>query len=151
MGKGIGGAFKAVTNVVKSVLKSPIFSFAASFIPGIGPFVAMASKIYNGIEALKSGNIMGALGGFLGGSGLGGALQNTLGSVMGKASNLVGSDAMGFLTSMGKALGGNGADVLKMAGMAENTLKQITNKGLFPAAQHNMTRLLQYAQAQRYV
>ena len=36
----MGGALKSIGNVVKDVLKSPILSMAASFIPVVGPFIA---------------------------------------------------------------------------------------------------------------
>ena len=54
--KKIGGA---VLNIAKTVLKSPVLSFAASFIPVVGPFIGMAAKVYQGYEALKKGDILG--------------------------------------------------------------------------------------------
>jgi hypothetical protein len=151
MGKAIGKAFKAVTKVVKTVLKSPVLSFAASFIPVVGPFVAMASKIYNAVEAVKSGNILGAATSFLGGTGIGKALSGTFSNVLGKVSNLVGPDVMSFATSAVKAMGGNSTDMLKLADMAQSALKQAPTQDFLTAAQHNLTRLLQYGQAQQYV
>ena len=152
--KKIGGA---VLGAVKTVLKSPILSFAASFIPVVGPFIGIASKIYNGVEALKSGNLMGAASSFLGGTGLGGALNKTLGSVMGKVSGWIGPAGMNFASSAMKALGGNTNDILKIAGMAADALKSSQQADATKAAdlqtmvQHNATRLSQYAQAQAYV
>jgi len=84
----MGNALKKIGNVVKkavtTVLKSPVLSFAASFIPVVGPFIGMASKIYNGYQALKSGNLLGAATSMLGGTGIGNALQNTFSNVLGK-------------------------------------------------------------------
>jgi phage-related protein len=151
MGKVVKGVFNAVKKVVTTVLKSPILSFAASFIPVIGPFVGMASKIYNGVQALKSGNLLGAASSFLGGTGIGKALGNTFSNVLGKVGNLVGPNVMGFATSAVKALGGNSTDMLKIADIAKNALAQTQNQELLTAARHNATRLLQFGQAQQYV
>jgi hypothetical protein len=150
MGGVIKKAFKAVTNVVKTVLKSPVLSFAASFIPVVGPFIAIASKVYNGVQALKSGNLLGAATSFLGGTGVGKALGDTFSNVMGKVGNLVGPNVMSFATSAAKALGGNSSDMLKLADIAGNALKQTQNQDLLTAARHNAMRLLQYGQAQAY-
>jgi hypothetical protein len=154
--KSIGNAFKGVVNTVKDVatkvLKSPILSFAASFIPVIGPFVAMASKIYNAYQAVKSGNLLGAATSFLGGTGVGSALNSTLSNVMGKVSSWIGPTGMNFVTTALKAVGGNSADVLKVAQMAAQVLKQnkIGNPDLLTIIQHNATRLSQYSQAMQY-
>ena len=151
--KKIGGA---IIKGVTKVLKSPVLSFAASFIPVVGPFIGMASKIYNGVQALKSGNLMGAATSFLGGSGVGGALNKTLSGVMGKVSGWIGPAGMNFASTAMKALGGNSNDILKIANMAADALKG--NKQADAArqaevetvVQHNATRLAQYAQAQAF-
>ena len=149
--KKIGGA---VMGVVKTVLKSPVLSFAASFIPVVGPFIGIASKVYNGVQALKSGNLLGAASSFLGGTGVGGALGKTLGGVMDKVSGWIGPAGMNFASSVMKNLGGNTNDILKMANMAADALKSnqqadaVKQQEIQTMVQHNATRLAQYAQAQ---
>jgi len=157
----MGGVLKKIGSVVKkvatTVLKSPVLSFAASFIPVVGPFIGIASKIYNGVQALKSGNLLGAASSFLGGTGLGGALNKTLSGVMGKVSGWIGPAGMNFATSAMKALGGNTNDILKVANMAADALKSnqqadaAKQADLETIVQHNATRLSQYAQAQAYL
>ncbi|MBS1152965.1 MAG: hypothetical protein H6Q89_4663 [Myxococcaceae bacterium] len=151
--KKIGGA---IVKGVTTVLKSPVLSFAASFIPVVGPFIGIASKIYNGVQALKSGNLLGAATSFLGGTGIGGALNKTLSGVMGKVSGWIGPAGMNFASSAMKALGGNTNDILKIANMASDALKSTQQADAAKQAdlqtmvQHNATRLAQYAQAQAY-
>lgn len=151
MGKVLKKITSAVVNVAKQVLKSPLLSFAASFIPVVGPFIGMASKVFTAVQALKSGNLLGAATSFLGGSGLGKALQGTFSNLLGKVGNLVGPDVLSFATSTVKALGGRSPDMLKLAGLLQGTLKQTDNPDLLTAVRHNATRLLQYGQAQQYV
>lgn len=150
----MGKALKKIGNVVKkavtTVLKSPVLSFAASFIPVVGPFIGMASKIYNGYQALKSGNLLGAATSMLGGTGIGNALQNTFSNVLGKVGNLVGPNVMSFATSALQKMGGNSSDILKLAEMAQGAMKQTQNPDLLTAARHNMMRMLQFGQAQQY-
>jgi hypothetical protein len=150
IGKAISKIGKAVVSGVKTVLKSPVLSFAASFIPVVGPFIGMASKIYNGYQALKSGNILGAATSMLGGTGVGNALQSTFSNVLGKVGNLVGPNVMSFGTAALKAMGGNSSDILKLAEMAQGAMKQTQNQDLLTAAKHNMLRMLQFGQAQQY-
>ncbi len=156
MGSVLKKVAGAVVGVVKTVLKSPILSFACSFIPVVGPFIAIAARVYNGVEALKSGNLLGAAASFLGGTGVGGALNKTMGSVMGKVSGWIGPAGMNFASSAMKALGGNTNDILKIAGMAADALKSSQQSDAAKQAdletmvQHNATRLAQYAQAQAY-
>ena len=152
--KKIGGA---IMKGVTTVLKSPILSFAASFIPVVGPFIGIAAKIYNGVQALKSGNLLGAATSFLGGTGIGSALNSTLSNVMGKVSGWIGPAGMNFASSAMKALGGNTNDILKIANMAADALKSTQQadaskqSDLETMVQHNATRLAQYAQAQAFV
>jgi hypothetical protein len=163
----MGGIVKSVTNAVKgvvntvkdvatTVLKSPVLSFAASFIPVVGPFVAMASKIYNAYNAVKSGNLLGAASSFLGGSGIGSALSSTMSDVMGKVSSWIGPAGMNFATSALKAVGGNSGDVLKLAQMAGQVMQQQQGSSasgaqdLLTMIQHNATRLSQYSQALQF-
>jgi hypothetical protein len=147
----IKSAFKAVTNVVKKVLSSPILSGLASFIPVVGPFISIAAKVYQAYQAAKSGNILGAAMGLLGGTGVGGALSKTFSGLMSKVSGMVSPSVLSFATSAAKALGGNSADVSKIVDFAGQALKGTDDSILQQAIKHNATRLAQYAQAQAFV
>ncbi len=154
--KAVKSVVSGVVNIAKKVLSSPILSGLASFIPGVGPFIAMAAKVYQAYQAAKSGNLLGAAMSFLpggaggAGSGIGGALSKTFGDLMGKVSGLVSPSVMSFATSALGALGGNTNDVLKVAELATNTLKGTTNDSLLQGGLHNITRLAQYAQAKAF-
>lgn len=151
----MGGVIKkvvhAVTDIAKKVLSSPILSGLASFIPVVGPFIGIASKIYQAYQAAKSGNLLGAAMGLLGGTGLGGALSKTFSGLMSKVSGMVSPSVLSFATSAAKALGGNSSDVSKLVDFAGQALKQTDNPVLQTAINHNTLRLAQYAQAQAYV
>ena len=147
----MGGIIKKIASVAKSVMSNPLFQMVAPFIPVVGPALAMASKVFTAFDALKKGDLLGAAGSFLGGSGVGNALQSTLGKVMGNVSSLLGQDGMNFATSALKAIGGNSPDVLKVAQMAAQAIQGSQNQDLQQIAQTNAAQLAQYSQAQQYV
>ncbi len=151
MGNVIKSIGHALGSVVKTVLSSPILSGLASFIPVVGPFIGIASKVYQAYQAAKSGNLLGAAMGLLGGTGLGGALSKTFSGLMSKVSGMVSPSVLSFATSAAKALGGNSADVSKLVDFAGQALKQTDNSVLQQAIKHNTLRLAQFAQAQAYV
>jgi hypothetical protein len=111
--KGIGNAFKAVGNIAKKavgfaskVLNGPLGTIA-SFIPGIGPFVAGAAKI----TAIADG--------VLNGKGLGGVVSGLVGSLggglLGKAGSLLSKTGLGAAIGLGSAASNSGGllDVVK--------------------------------------
>ena len=104
--------FRGVTNVVKSVVSTvsnvvgkvaqvamPILSVAAPFIPALAPIMPFMQAA-NAVNALRSGNVMGAISGGLGA--LGGFFPGTFGaqSAFGKfmSGNPIGQAIGGFMT-----------------------------------------------------
>lgn len=143
-------AVSGVLNIAKKVLSSPLVGMLAPFIPVVGPFIATAARIYQGVQALRSGNLLGAAGSFLGGGGMGGALNSTFSNVLGKVGNFLGPNVMSFATSAVGAMGGNTSDVLRLANLAKNTLAQTQNQEVLTGARHNALRLLQYAASRQF-
>ncbi|MFO0595214.1 MAG: hypothetical protein U0228_07915 [Myxococcaceae bacterium] len=88
---GIGKAFKSIGNFAKKavgfaskILNGPIGKIA-SFIPGVGPFIAGAAKVVGIADAVMNGKgLKGIIGGLVGNLG-GGAL----GGLLGKAGSLL--------------------------------------------------------------
>src|SRR4029453_9098995 len=86
---GIGKAFKSIGNVVKkavgfasNILNGPLGKIA-SFIPGIGPFVAGAAKVAGlANSVINGGGLKGIIGGLVGN--LGGGLLDQAGSLLSK-------------------------------------------------------------------
>lgn len=141
MGKiasGIGKAFKAVGNVAKKavgfaskILNGPIGTIA-SFIPGIGPFVAGAAKI-TGIanSVLNGGGLKGIVSGLVGS--LGGGLLGKAGSLLSK-------------TGLGSVIGlGSGATNSNMLGDLVKGLMSSRKGDTSPAAQGDKYNLGQFA------
>ena len=87
--KGIGKAFKKIGSFAKKavgfaskILNGPLGKIA-SFIPGIGPFVAGASKILGIADGVLNGKgLKGIIGGLVGN--LGGGLLGKVGSLLSK-------------------------------------------------------------------
>lgn len=106
--KKIGGAIKSIGNVAKKavgfaskILNGPIGTIA-SFIPGIGPFVAGAAKI-TGIanSVLNGGGIKGIVSGLVG---------NLGGGLLGKAGSLLSKTGLG--SAIGLAGGSTNSNML---------------------------------------
>lgn len=87
--KGIGKAFSKIGDVVKKgvgfaskILNGPLGKIA-SFIPGVGPFIAGAAKIAGIADGvLNGGGLKGIIGGLVGN--LGGGLLGKAGSLLSK-------------------------------------------------------------------
>lgn len=108
--KKIGGALKSVGNFAKKavgfaskILNGPLGKIA-SFIPGVGPFIAGAAKITAIADGVLNGKgLSGIIGGLVGGLG-GGAL----GGLLGKAGTLLSKTGLGSIIGLGsKATGSN--------------------------------------------
>src|ERR1700730_17249852 len=97
------GVFKAIGKV----FSSSIFQFIAPFIPVIGPFLAMASKIYSAVQGMMNGNILGGAMSLFGQSGIGSALSNTFSGVMDKVGSWTGSSGVNFATAATGELNGH--------------------------------------------
>ena len=136
--KAVGGAFKAVTNVAKKavgfaskILNGPLGTIA-SFIPGIGPFVAGAAKITAIADGVLNGKgLSGIVGGLVGSLG---------GGLLGKAGSLLSKTGLGAAIGLGGAAGNSSGllDVVKgfMSSRAGDTS---------PAAQGDKFNLSQIA------
>jgi hypothetical protein len=100
--KGLGKAFKKIGNFAKKavgfaskILNGPIGKIA-SFIPGVGPFIAGAAKI-TGIanSVLNGGGIKGIIGGLVG---------NLGGGLLGQAGSLLSKVGLGSVVGLGSQL-----------------------------------------------
>jgi hypothetical protein len=105
--KGIGKVFKGITSFAKKavgfaskLLNGPLGQIA-SFIPGVGPFIAGARKIVGMADGvLNGGGLKGIIGGLVGK--LGGGLLGKAGSLLSKT----GLGSLVGLTSQVKSSGG---------------------------------------------
>jgi phage-related protein len=104
--KGIGKAFKKIGSFAKKavgfaskILNGPIGKIA-SFIPGVGPFIAGASKIVgiaNGV--LNGGGLKGIVGGLVDSFG---------GGLLGKAGSLLSKTGLGSVIGLGSQANSTG-------------------------------------------
>ena len=111
--KGIGNAFKKVGEFAKKavgfangILNGPLGKIA-SFIPGVGPFIAGAAKVVgiaNGV--LNGGGLKGIIGGLVG---------NLGGGLLGQAGSLLSKTGLGSVIGLGSQAGSSGGilDVVK--------------------------------------
>ncbi len=104
--KGIGKAFKSIGNFAKKavgfaskILNGPLGKLA-SFIPGVGPFIAGAAKIVGIADSVLNGKgLKGIIGGLVG---------NLGGGLLGKAGTLLSKTGLGSIIGLGsKATGSN--------------------------------------------
>ncbi len=140
--KKIGSAVKSVTNFAKKavgfaskILNGPLGTIA-SFIPGVGPFIAGAAKIVGMADGVLNGKGLGGIiGGLVGGMG-GGAL----GGLLGKAGTLLSKTGLDTIIGLGsKATGSNQLfDMVK-------TLMAPRQNDQSPAAQGDRYNLSQFA------
>ena len=148
--KSIGKAVKSVGNFAKKavgfankILNGPLGKLA-SFIPGVGPFIAGAAKITAIADGVLNGKgLSGIIGGLVGGLG-GGAL----GGLLGKAGTLLSKTGLGSIIGLGsKATGSNQLfDMVK-------TLMAPRQNDQSPAAQgdrYNVSQFAAYQMAQLF-
>lgn len=146
--KKIGSAVKSVGNFAKKavgfaskILNGPLGKIA-SFIPGVGPFIAGAAKITAIADGVLNGKgLSGIIGGLVGGLG-GGAL----GGLLGKAGTLLSKTGLGSIIGLGsKATGSNQLfDMVK-------TLMAPRQNDQSPAAQgdrYNVSQLMAFRMAE---
>ncbi|MBN1205305.1 MAG: hypothetical protein JXB05_10305 [Myxococcaceae bacterium] len=136
--KGIGKAFKSVGNFAKkavgfasNILNGPIGKIA-SFIPGIGPFVAGAAKIAgiaNGV--LNGGGLKGIIGGLVG---------NLGGGLLGKAGSLLSKTGLGSIIGMGSQVKSSGGILDLVKGLMSSRKADQS-----PAAQGDRYNVAQFA------
>jgi hypothetical protein len=136
--KGIGKAFKSIGNFAKKavgfaskILNGPLGQIA-SFIPGVGPFIAGARKIVGIADSvLNGGGLKGIIGGLVG---------NLGGGLLGKAGSLLSKTGLGSVIGMGSQLKTSGgiADLVK-------GLMSSRKADASPAAQGDKYNLAQFA------
>lgn len=136
--KSIGKAFKSIGNFAKKavgfaskILNGPIGKLA-SFIPGVGPFIAGAAKI-TGIanSVLNGGGLKGIIGGLVG---------NLGGGLLGKAGSLLSKTGLGSIIGLGSQANSTGG-ILDMVKGLMSSRKGDTS----PAAQGDRYNLSQFA------
>jgi len=131
MFKGIGNFAKKAVGFASGILNGPIGKIA-SFIPGIGPFVAGAAKI-TGIanSVLNGGGLKGIVGGLVG---------NLGGGLLGKAGSLLSETGLGAAIGLGNGTNSTGG-VLDLVKGFMSSRKGDTS----PAAQGDKYNLAQFS------
>ena len=135
---GIGKAFKSIGNFAKKavgfasgILNGPLGKIA-SFIPGVGPFIAGAAKVV-GIanSVLNGGGLKGIIGGLVG---------NLGGGLLGKAGSLLSKTGLGSVIGLGSQTNSTGGLLDMVKGLMSS------RKGdQSPAAQGDKYNLSQFA------
>jgi len=134
--------------IVGKIFNSPIFSFIAPFIPVIGPFLAMAQKLYQTYEAIKSGNFLGAGMSIMGMGGVGGALGQTMSGYLDKAEGWVGSAGLNFAHSMGMTGAFSSTDLANVAGFAGRAITSSPEQAVADLVRANARAMISKAWAQ---
>ena len=136
--KGIGKAFGKIGSFAKKavgfaskILNGPIGKIA-SFIPGVGPFIAGAAKIVGVADGvLNGGGLKGIVGGLVG---------NLGGGLLGKAGSLLSKTGLGSVIGLGSQANSTGG-VLDMVKGLMSSRKNDSS----PAAQGDRYNLSQFA------
>lgn len=136
--KKLGHAVSSVASFAKKavhfasgILNGPLGKIA-SFIPGIGPFIAGAAKIVGIADGvLQGGGLKGIVGGLVGSLG---------GGLLGRAGTLLSKTGLGSIIGLGSKAGGSGGllDMVK-------TLMAPRQGDSSPAAQGDKYNLSQFA------
>lgn len=136
--KKIGGAFKKIGSFAKKavgfankILNGPLGKIA-SFIPGVGPFIAGAAKI-TGIanSVLNGGGLKGIVSGLVG---------NLGGGLLGKAGTLLSKTGLGSIIGLGSKAGNSGQLLDMVKGLMSSRKADQS-----PAAQGDRYNLGQFA------
>lgn len=113
--KGIGKVFKSIGSFAKkavgfasNILNGPLGKIA-SFIPGIGPFVAGAAKIAGMANSvLNGGGLKGIIGGLVG---------NLGGGLLGQAGSLLSKTGLGSVIGLGSQANSSGGILDMVSGL----------------------------------
>lgn len=136
--KGIGKAFKSIGNFAKkavgfasNILNGPLGKIA-SFIPGVGPFIAGAAKIVGVANSvLNGGGLKGIIGGLVG---------NLGGGLLGKAGSLLSKTGLGSVIGLGSQANSTGGVLDLVKGLMSSRKGDSS-----PAAQGDKYNLSQFA------
>ncbi|MFL5353710.1 hypothetical protein [Archangium sp.] len=135
---GIGKVFKSIGSFAKKavgfasgILNGPLGKIA-SFIPGIGPFVAGAAKIAGMANSvLNGGGLKGIIGGLVG---------NLGGGLLGQAGSLLSKTGLGSVIGLGSQANSTGGVLDMVSGLMSSRKGNTT-----PAAQGDKYNLAQFA------
>ena len=129
--KSIGSFAKKAVGFASNILNGPLGKIA-SFIPGIGPFVAGAAKIA-GIanSVLNGGGLKGIIGGLVG---------NLGGGLLGQAGSLLSKTGLGSVIGLGSGANSTGGILDMVKGLMSSRQGNTT-----PAAQGDKYNLGQFA------
>lgn len=136
--KKIGSAFKKIGNFAKKavgfaskILNGPIGKLA-SFIPGVGPFIAGAAKVVGIADSvLNGGGLKGIISGLVG---------NLGGGLLGKAGSLLSNTGLGSIIGLGSQTNSSGGILDMVKG-----LMQPRQGDQSPAAQADVYNLSQFS------
>jgi hypothetical protein len=136
--KGIGKVFSKIGDFAKKavgfasgILNGPLGKIA-SFIPGIGPFVAGAAKIVGMANSvLNGGGLKGIIGGLVG---------NLGGGLLGKAGSLLSKTGLGAAIGLGSQANSTGGILDMVKGLMSSRKGDAS-----PAAQGDKYNLAQFA------
>lgn len=135
---GIGKAFKSIGSFAKkavgfasNILNGPLGKIA-SFIPGVGPFIAGAAKVV-GIanSVINGGGLKGIIGGLVG---------NLGGGLLGKAGSLLSKTGLGSVIGLGSQANSTGGVLDLVKGLMSSRKGDPS-----PAAQGDKYNLSQFA------
>jgi hypothetical protein len=136
--KGIGKAFKKIGDFAKKavgfankILNGPLGKIA-SFIPGVGPFIAGAAKIVGMADGvLNGGGLKGIIGGLVG---------NLGGGLLGQAGTLLSKTGLGSVIGLGSQANSTGGVLDLVSGLMSSRKNDQS-----PAAQGDRYNLGQFA------
>jgi len=134
----IGKVFKGITNFAKKavgfaskILNGPLGKIA-SFIPGVGPFIAGAAKVVGMANSvLNGGGLKGIIGGLVG---------NLGGGLLGKAGSLLSKTGLGSVIGLGSQVKSSGGIMDLVKGLMSSRKADAS-----PAAQGDKYNLAQFA------
>jgi len=129
--KGIGNFAKKAVGFASKILNGPLGKIA-SFIPGVGPFIAGAAKIAGMANSvLNGGGLKGIIGGLVG---------NLGGGLLGKAGSLLSKTGLGSVIGLGSQVKSSGGIMDLVKGLMSSRKADAS-----PAAQGDKYNLAQFA------
>ena len=129
--KKIGSFAKKAVGFASKILNGPLGKIA-SFIPGIGPFIAGAAKIVGVADAVLNGKGLGGI--------IGGLVGNLGGGLLGKAGTLLSKTGLGSVIGLGSKATGS-SQIFDMV----KTLMAPRKADPSPAAQGDTYNVSQFA------
>jgi hypothetical protein len=129
--KGIGDFAKKAVGFANNILNGPLGKIA-SFIPGVGPFIAGAAKVVGVANSvINGGGLKGIIGGLVG---------NLGGGLLGKAGSLLSKTGLGSVIGLGSQTNSTGGVLDIVKGLMSSRKGDAS-----PAAQGDKYNLGQFA------